>query len=88
MSEVGMAAPGKIWHEESITKELARVKNRNMTIYQVAELLQVSHVTVRRWIKEVKLIAWNTNTDGRGRWRIPKESLEEFLQSRSCMNID
>lgn len=88
MSEVVMAAPCKIWNEESITKELERVNSRNLTIYQVAELLQVSHITVRRWIKEVKLIAWNTSTEGSGRWRIPKTSLEEFLQSRNCMNID
>ncbi|MGE4317596.1 MAG: helix-turn-helix domain-containing protein [Deferribacterales bacterium] len=83
-----MAAQQKVWNEECITKELDRISNRNLTIYQVAALLQVSHITVRRWIKEVKLIAWNTSETGSGRWRIPKDSLEEFLQSRSCMNIE
>ncbi|MGE4268469.1 MAG: helix-turn-helix domain-containing protein [Deferribacterales bacterium] len=83
-----MAAPLKVWEEESITKQMAKVVSRNLTIYQVAKMLQVSHITVRRWIKEAKLIAWNTNLEGHGRWRVPKESLEEFLQSRNCMNID
>jgi len=83
-----MGAKAKVWVEECITKELDRISNRNLTIYQVANLLQVSHITVRRWIKEVKLIAWNTSETGTGRWRIPKESLEEFLQTRNCMNID
>lgn len=83
-----MGAQPKVWNEECITKELDRIKSRSLTIDQVAALLQVSHITVRRWIKEVKLIAWNTSASGCGRWRIPREGLEEFLQSRNCMNID
>jgi excisionase family DNA binding protein len=83
-----MAAPCKVWEEESISKQIEKLASKNLTIYQVARMLQVSHITVRRWIKEAKLIAWNTSLEGRGRWRVPKEALEEFLQSRSCMNID
>jgi excisionase family DNA binding protein len=83
-----MAAPCKVWNEDCISKEISKIPSRNMTIYQVADLLQVSHITVRRWIKGAKLIAWNTSTDGKGRWRIPKESLEEFMQERNSMNVD
>lgn len=83
-----MAAPCKVWNEESISKQVESMPGSNLTIYQVAKILQVSHITVRRWIKSAKLIAWNTSIDGNGRWRVPKQSLEEFLQERSCMNID
>lgn len=86
--EENMAAPCKVWNEQSITKEVESLPGSNLTIYQVAGVLQVSHITVRRWIKSAKLIAWNTSDSGTGRWRVPKKSLEEFLQERSCMNID
>lgn len=83
-----MAAPCKVWNEESIEKQVSKIEGDNLTIAQVAFTLQVSHITVRRWIKNVKLIAWNTRSDGTGRWRIPKESLAEFMQERNCMNIE
>jgi len=83
-----MSAPCKIWNEESISKEVECIQGSNLTIYQVADILQVSHITVRRWIKSAKLIAWNTSLEGTGRWRVPKKCLEEFLQERNCMNID
>jgi len=83
-----MSASCKVWNEESISKQVELLPGSNLTIYQVARILQVSHITVRRWIKSAKLIAWNTSLEGNGRWRVPKKSLEEFLQERSCMNID
>lgn len=83
-----MGAPCKVWNEESISKQVANMAGDNLTIAQVAFALQVSHITVRRWIKQAKLIAWNTRPDGMGRWRVPKESLEEFMQERNCMNIE
>jgi len=83
-----MSAPCKVWNEESISKQVESMPGSNLTIYQVARILQVSHITVRRWIKSAKLIAWNTSDEGTGRWRVPKKSLEEFLQERSCMNLD
>lgn len=88
LQEEHMAAPFKVWEEESISKQIEKLASKNLTIYQVARMLQVSHITVRRWIKEAKLIAWNTSIEGKGRWRVPKESLEEFLQARNSMNID
>lgn len=88
LQEDTVAAQLKVWNEDSITEQIESLPGSNLTIYQVASILQVSHITVRRWIKSAKLIAWNTSIDGTGRWRVPKKSLEEFLQERSCMNID
>lgn len=46
------------------------------TVREVAELLKVSEVTVRRWIKDGELRAINI---GKG-WRIGANDLETFLE--------
>jgi excisionase family DNA binding protein len=56
-----------------------------LNIYQLATILQVSHITVRRWIKSGQLEAINTSEEGTGRWRIPKASINEFLSDRSSL---
>lgn len=54
------------------------------TINQVAEILEVSDRTVRRWIKAGTLKAFPI--PGRGRygqeWRIPGESVNEMANSK------
>jgi len=51
--------------------------NKLLTVEQVSELLQVTPYTIRRWASEGRLRALKLP----GRIRIPRESLEEFLNS-------
>jgi excisionase family DNA binding protein len=46
---------------------------------QVAALLDLSPRTVRRWIEDGRLQAIRTSTR-RGRYRIPREALADFLE--------
>ena len=49
---------------------------------QVAEPLGVNSEKVRNWIRNGELIAINVGDRQRPRWRIPKESLDDFLKRR------
>lgn len=46
---------------------------------QIAEILQVNLITVHRWLRAGKLVGVKI---GRRLWRIRKESLDEFLDSK------
>lgn len=76
------------WEEKSIKEELGKIPHGFLSVSQAAEILQVNPLTVKRWIWRVELPAWNTRTDGKGHWRIAKESIAEFVQKRNSMNID
>lgn len=76
------------WEEESIRREFDKIESSFMSVTQVAKILQVNPLTVKRWIWNVKLPAWNTRKDGKGHWRIAKESIYDFIQKRNSMNID
>ncbi len=51
---------------------------RFLSLEDVAERLQVSDRTVRRWVKEGKLAAYKPGRE----WRIRPGDLEDFLESR------
>jgi excisionase family DNA binding protein len=76
------------WEEKSIRSELEKVPHSFLSVTQAAKVLQVNPLTVKRWIWRVELPAWNTREDGKGHWRIAKESIAEFVQKRNSMNID
>ena len=52
-----------------------------LTVEQVAEQLQVSAWTVRRWLREGELEG--SNLGDRAGWRIPSGAIERFLEARS-----
>ena len=52
-----------------------------LTVEQVAERLQVSAWTVRRWLREGELEG--SYLSDRAGWRVPEGAIEEFLQARS-----
>ena len=76
------------WIEERIQSELAKIPHKFLSVTQAAEVLQVNPLTIKRWIWRVELPAWNTRANGKGHWRIAKESIAEFVQKRNSMNID
>jgi excisionase family DNA binding protein len=49
-----------------------------LSLEDVAERLQVSDRTVRRWVKDGKLDAYKPGRE----WRIRPSDLEDFLESR------
>ena len=49
------------------------------TVEEVAERLQVSDQTVRRWVKSGKLKAYKPGRE----WRVKPSDLETFLESRT-----
>ncbi len=51
-----------------------------LTIPQIAEVLQVSEKTVRRWIVARELIAHKLGRQ----WRISHNDLEIFIKARRC----
>ncbi len=51
---------------------------KQLTVEEVAEELRVHPETVRQWIREVDLDAFDT---GRG-YRISRKDLDDFIQSR------
>jgi excisionase family DNA binding protein len=51
-----------------------------LTVAQVAERLQVSEVTVRRWLREGALVG--KQLGGRAGWRVSVEELERFMRAR------
>jgi excisionase family DNA binding protein len=53
------------------------------TIEEVAEGLQVSDQTIRRWIKSGRLPAYKPGRE----WRIKTKDLEEFLEARSSPKV-
>jgi excisionase family DNA binding protein len=55
-------------------------RERWLTVAQVAEQLQVSEVTVRRWLREGSL--HGRQLGGRAGWRVSVEELERFMRSR------
>jgi excisionase family DNA binding protein len=52
-----------------------------LTVEQVAERLQVSAWTVRRWLREGELEG--SHLSDRAGWRVPEGAIERFLQARS-----
>lgn len=87
LQDTQVMAP-RIWEENSITHELEKVPHRFLSVAQVARILQVNPITVKRWIWYSKIAAFNTRDDGKGHWRIAKESLITFVQERNTLNID
>jgi excisionase family DNA binding protein len=55
---------------------------RFLSLEDVAERLQVSDRTVRRWVKDGKLAAYKPGRE----WRIRPSDLEEFLESRKIQS--
>lgn len=53
-------------------------EERFLSLEDVAERLQVSDRTVRRWVKDGKLAAYKPGRE----WRIRPSDLENFLESR------
>ncbi len=53
--------------------------DRYQTVKEVADLLKVSEVTVRRWIKDGELRAIDV---GKG-WRIGSDDLDAFLEGHA-----
>ena len=56
---------------------------RLLTISDIAERLQVSTKTIRRWIKKGDLIAHQLGSQ----WRISKVDMELFLRTRRGANL-
>jgi excisionase family DNA binding protein len=52
-----------------------------LTVEQVAERLQVSAWTVRRWLRDGDLEG--SHLSDRAGWRVPEGAIERFLQARS-----
>jgi excisionase family DNA binding protein len=57
-----------------------RERERWLTVAEIAERLQVSEVTVRRWLREGAL--HGRQLGGRAGWRVSVEELERFMQAR------
>jgi excisionase family DNA binding protein len=53
-------------------------EERFLSLEDVAERLQVSDRTVRRWVKDGKLAAYKPGRE----WRIRPSDLEDFLEAR------
>ena len=53
-------------------------EERFLSLEDVAERLQVSDRTVRRWVKDGKLAAYKPGRE----WRIRPSDFEEFLETR------
>ena len=51
-----------------------------LTLKQVAERLQVSLASVRRWVQEGEL--QGVNLRGKAGWRITERELQDFLDAR------
>jgi excisionase family DNA binding protein len=56
------------------------VDERWFTVEQIAERLQVTGQSVRRWIRDGQLIAHAFG--GKAGWRIKESDLDKFLKSR------
>lgn len=56
------------------------VRERWLTVAEIAERLQVSEVTVRRWLREGTL--HGRQLGGRAGWRVAEAELERFMQAR------
>jgi excisionase family DNA binding protein len=57
-----------------------RERERWLTVAEIAERLQVSEVTVRRWLREGALAG--RQLGGRAGWRVAEAELERFMRSR------
>jgi excisionase family DNA binding protein len=55
-------------------------QERMLTLKQVAERLQVSLASVRRWVQEGDLRG--VNLRGKAGWRITERELQDFLDTR------
>ena len=55
------------------------------TVAQVADLLQVSIRTVRRHIREGRLVAVNVGGDSRPSYRVTDDALDEFVANRALV---
>ncbi|MBH8600121.1 helix-turn-helix domain-containing protein [Thermoactinomyces sp. CICC 23799] len=53
--------------------------NKLLTPKEVAELLQVSEVTVKKWLRAGRLRGFKVNR----LWRVSAEDLEDFIKSSS-----
>ena len=51
-----------------------------LTVQQVAEYMQVSTETVRRWLRSGQLPGFNVG--GTGGWRVKREDLDTFIASK------
>jgi excisionase family DNA binding protein len=58
-----------------------RERERWLTVAEIAERLQVSEVTVRRWLREGAL--HGRQLGGRAGWRVAEAELERFMQARA-----
>src|SRR4051794_25159882 len=58
---------------------MAASEEQMLSLEEVAERLQVSDQTVRRWIKSGRLSAYKPGLE----WRIRPKDLEAFLETRS-----
>jgi excisionase family DNA binding protein len=61
-----------------IGRVMLAAEDRFLSLEDVAERLQVSDRTVRRWVKDGKLDAYKPGRE----WRIRPSDLEDFLESR------
>lgn len=63
-------------------KEIRKMFNNpekgNYTINEVADLLQVSVLTVRKYLKEGSLKGFKLGNN----WRIPKDAYEDFVKTK------
>jgi excisionase family DNA binding protein len=59
---------------------MATEREQWLTVAQVAERLQVSEVTVRRWLREGALAG--RQLGGRAGWRVSSDELERFMRTR------
>lgn len=57
--------------------EEKRTDMKHYTVNEVAEICKVTPYTVRAWLKSGKLRGTKISPKA---WRVPKESLQEFLE--------
>lgn len=54
---------------------------RDLESSEVARIADVTEWTVRKWIREGKLAAYNISSDGHPRYRVTQAALEVFLRT-------
>jgi len=55
------------------------MEERYLSTREFAKIMGVSRVTVIKWIKSGKIVAYNVH----GRWRIPYSEIEKLLKGGS-----
>ena len=61
----------------------AMLSRRFMSVKEVSDLLQVGETTVRNWIRDCELPAFDVGRE----WRIAPKELEAFLETRRPQKI-